>query len=190
MKHGPRVLGDVGCRSSGWTRDFTSTKCTLLLLCTNTQQSFKCSSFIKREEGGERGKLKTKTRRIKRKQTNRTPPQNIEKQNKREKQTQVYRSETTGLTESHTVCGMYSDYRGDDAEGGGGHICVSVCSRRLATHTHEGECTRAHAHPTHRLRTPTHTHSCTLSIAHPHTDTPVDNRRRAVGYHQSASSSM
>lgn len=79
MKHGPRVLGDVGCRSSGWTRDFTSTKCTLLLLCTNTQQSFKCSSFIKREEGEERGKLKTKTRRIKRKQTNRTPP-NIEKQ--------------------------------------------------------------------------------------------------------------
>lgn len=73
MTHRPRVLGDVGCRSSGWTRDFTSTKCTLLLLFTNTQQSFKCSSFIKREEGGERGKLKTKTRRIKQKQT--TPPQ-------------------------------------------------------------------------------------------------------------------
>lgn len=31
----------------------------------------------------------------------------------------MYRSETTGLTESHTVCGIYSDYRGDDAEGGG-----------------------------------------------------------------------
>lgn len=48
------ILGDMGC-SSGWTRDFTSTKCTLLLLFTNTQQSFKCSSFIKRrreERGG------------------------------------------------------------------------------------------------------------------------------------------
>lgn len=30
----------------------------------------------------------------------------------------MYRSETTGLTESHTVCGMYIDYRGDVAEGG------------------------------------------------------------------------
>lgn len=189
MKHRPRVLGDVGCRSSGWTRDFTSTKCTLLLLFTNTQQSFKCSSFIKREEGGERGKLKTKPRRIKQKQTNKTP-QNIEKQNKREKQTQVYRSETTGLTESHTVCGMYSDYRGDDAEGGGGHICVSVCSRRLATHTHEGECIRAHTPHTQAPHPHAHTLSRTLSMAHPHTDTPVDNGRRVVGYHQSASSSM
>lgn len=60
MKHRPRVLVDVGCRSSGWTRDFTSTKCTLLLLCTNTQQSFKCSSFIKREEGGRKGQIKNK----------------------------------------------------------------------------------------------------------------------------------
>lgn len=132
MKHRPRVLGDVGCRSSGWTRDFTSTKCTLLLLFTNTQQSFKCSSFIKREEGGERGKLKTKTRRIKQKQTNNPPPQNIEKQNK---QTQVYRSETTGLTESHTVCGMYSDYRGDDAEGGwGSHLCFCLFQALGYTH--------------------------------------------------------
>lgn len=141
MKHRPRVLGDVGCRSSGWTRDFTSTKCTLLLLFTNTQQSFKCSSFIKREEGGERGKLKTKTRRIKQKQTN-NPPQNIEKQNKREKQTQVYRSETTGLTESHTVCGMYSDYRGDDAEGGlGSHLCF--CLFQALGYTHP----RGRVHP-------------------------------------------
>lgn len=191
MKHRPRVLGDVGCRSSGWTRDFTSTKCTLLLLFTNTQQSFKCSSFIKREEGGERGKLKTKTRRIKQKQTNNPPPKNIEKQNKREKQTQVYRSETTGLTESHTVCGMYSDYRGDDAEGGwGSHLCF--CLFQALGYTHP----RGRVHPcTHTPHTGSaspraHTLFRILSMAHPHTDTPVDNGRRAVGYHQSASSSM
>lgn len=89
MKHRPRVLGDVGCRSSGWTRDFTSTKCTLLLLFTNTQQSFKCSSFIKREEGGERGKLKTKTRRIKQKQTNNPPPKHRKTKQTRETNTSV-----------------------------------------------------------------------------------------------------
>lgn len=123
----------------------------------------------KEEEGGERGKLKTKTQQIKQ-QTNKQNPQNIEKQNKREKQTQVYRSETTALTESHTVCGMYIDYRGDDAEGGGGHICVSACSRRLATHTQEDECIRVHTHTPHRLRTPP-THTLARSMAHPHTQT-------------------
>lgn len=143
----------------------------------------------KEEEGGERGKLKTKTQQIKQ-QTNKQNPQNIEKQNKREKQTQVYRSETTALTESHTVCGMYIDYRGDDTEGGGGHICVSACSRRLATHTQEDECIRVHTHTPHRLRTPPHTHSRTLHGSSTHTDMPVGNGRRAVGYHQSASSSM
>lgn len=121
----------------------------------------------KEEEGGERGKLKTKTQQIKQ-QTNKQNPQNIEKQNKREKQTQVYRSETTALTESHTVCGMYIDYRGDDAEGGGGHICVSACSRRLATHTQEDECIRVHTHTPHRLRTPPHTLSHAPWLIHTH----------------------
>lgn len=37
-------------------RTFTSTECTTVLLFTNTQQSFKFSSFIKRRRGGERGK--------------------------------------------------------------------------------------------------------------------------------------
>lgn len=170
MKHRPRVLGDVGCRSSGWTRDFTSTKCTLLLLFTNTQQSFKCSSFIKREEGGERGKLKTKTRRIKQKQTN-NPPQNIEKQNKREKQTQVYRSETTGLTESHTVCGMYSDYRGDDAEGGLGVTFVFLSVPGAWLHAPTRASASVHTHPTHRLRIPTHTHTLAHSPWLIHTQT-------------------
>jgi hypothetical protein len=82
----------------------------------------------------------------------------------------VYLSETTALTESHTVCGMYIDYRGDDAEGVWGHICVSACSRRLATHTHEGECIRAHTHPTQAPHPHAHTLSRTLhgSSTHRH----------------------
>lgn len=174
----------MGC-GSGWTRDFSRTKSTPLLLFTNTQQSFKCSSFIKRRREEKGGKLKTKIRRIK--QTNNSPCQNIEKQNKQEKQTQLYRSETTELT--RVTHGLWYVHRLQRWRRGGGrsHFCVSACSRCSATHTQVGEHTRAHAphadpHP--------HAHTLARSMAHPHTDMPTDNGRRAVGYHQSASSSM
>lgn len=141
--------------------------------------------FHKKEEGGERGKLKTKIQRIK--QTNKKTPPNIEKQNKQEKQTQLYRSETTEVTESHTVCGMYIDYRGGDAEWGGvTFVFLPVLGARL--HTPVRVSVPVHTHPTQAPRP--HAHTLARSMAHPHTDTPADTGRRVVGYHQSASSSM
>lgn len=90
--------------------------------------------FHKKGGGRRKGQIKNKnTTDLNR--NKQPPPKNIEKQNKREKQTQVYRSETTGLTESHTVCGMYSDYRGDDAEGGwGSHLCFCLFQALGYTH--------------------------------------------------------
>lgn len=72
------------------------------------------------------------------------------------------------MTESHTVCGMYIDYRGGDAEWGRGHICVSACPRRSATHTRAGECTRAHAPHTGPAPPCTHTRTLHGSSTHRH----------------------
>lgn len=116
-----------------------------------------------REEKG--GKLKTKIRQIK--QT--TPPcQNIEKQNKQEKQTQLYRSETTELTRvTHGLWYVHRLQRWRRGEGRS-HFCVSACSRCSATHTHVGEHTRAHA--PHAGPTPPCTYTRTLhgSSTHRH----------------------
>lgn len=120
------------------------------MLFTNTQQSFKFSSFIKRRKGGEkkttqRTKQKGKKKDIKKKQ---------QKQNKARLTTQLYRSkDDRELTYSHTfvVCTSITEVATHGK--GGGHMCVCALPHPAPTFTR----TSTHA-PTRTARTHIHTH--------------------------------
>lgn len=68
------------------------------------------------------------------------------------------------MTESHTVCGMYSDYRGDDAEGGLGVTFVFLSVPGAWLHAPTRASASVHTHPTHRLRIPTRTHTLSHTL--------------------------
>lgn len=139
---------------------------TLLLLFTNTQQSFKCSSFIKRRRE-EKGKLKTKIQRIKRTTNKQKTPKHRKTKQTRKTNATVSLGDNR-VDRSHTrfvVCTSITEVA---TRRGVGHIRVSACSRHSATHTHVGERTRAHT-PHAGPRAPTHTHSHAPRLIHTQT---------------------
>lgn len=120
------------------------------MLFTNTQQSFKFSSFIKRRKGGE----KKTTQRTKQK----GKKKDIKKKTTETKQSQVNNT-TVSLQRRQRVdifthvCSMYINYRGGDARERGGHMCVCALPHPAPTFTR----TSTHA-PTRTARTHIHTH--------------------------------
>lgn len=124
--------------------------CFFFLLFTNTQQSFKFSSFIERRRGGDRREQHNPTNRTKRKhkKNKRETKQNKKtERNKPRLTTQPHRAEDDReLTESHTcvVCTSITEVA---TQGEGGH----TRPRLAAPSTHAR--TPRHARPTH-----THTH--------------------------------
>lgn len=139
------------------------------MLFTNTQQSFKFSSFIKRRRGGEKGKRKQPN------EPNKKEKKTLKNKNKTEtKQTQINNT-TVSLQRRQRVdifthvCSMYINYRGGDARGRG-HMCVCAWPHP-APNIHAHRHARPHARPTL-----THPH------AQPHAQTRLPgSRRREAG---------
>lgn len=117
------------------------------MLFTNTQQSFKFSSFIKRRRGGE-------------KKTQRTKQKGKKRQNKKKTKTETKQSQINNTTVSLQrrqrddifthVCSMYINYRGGDARGRGVTCVFAPC------HTQHPHSRAPHA----RTHTHTHRHAC------------------------------
>lgn len=132
------------------------------MLFTNTQQSFKFSSFIKRRQGG-KGTKKIPQRT---EQKEGEKKKNIEK---KQKQTQINNT-TVSLRGQQRVdmfthgCSMYINYRGDDAGEGptraGSATPTPTCARdRAHTHHHARPAAQPSPPPPHPpARTHVHTH--------------------------------
>lgn len=106
------LAGDGLQKSQLGRRTVTSTECTTVLLFTNTQQSFKFSSFIKRRRVGEGTEKKT----TQPNEPNKKEKKNIEKnKNKPRLTAQLYRSEDNRVDRVTHGCSIYINYRGGAA---------------------------------------------------------------------------
>lgn len=125
------------------------------MLFTNTQQSFKFSSFIKRRRGGEKGKRKQPNEPNKKEKKKTLKKTKNQKQNKARLTTQLYRSkDDRELTYSHTfvVCTSITEVATHGE--GGSHVCLRLATPNTHIHAHR------HARP-HAYRTHTHPHAQT-----------------------------